>query len=54
MSDLPAFSSTDRHASPPRRPAPMREALGASAVERLAPVRGALMILWGLVFWALR
>jgi len=33
---------------------PMRDALGASAFERLLPVLAALLCLWGLVFWALR
>jgi hypothetical protein len=53
MSDLPA-AAPERPASPTARPAPMREALGASALERLTPVLAALIGLWGLVFWALR
>ncbi len=54
MSDLPAAAAPERPASPTARPAPMREALAASAFERLAPVLATLMGLWGLVFWALR
>ena len=54
MSNLPAAAPPDRPASAPARPAPMREAIAASALERLAPVLATLMGLWGLVFWALR
>ena len=53
MSNLPvtAFEEAPSHAE---SAAPMRDALGASAFERLAPVLVALLCLWGLVYWALR
>jgi hypothetical protein len=54
MSDLPvtaAFESAPSHAD---SPAPWRDAFGASALQRLAPVLAALLCLWSLVYWALR
>jgi hypothetical protein len=54
MSDLPATAVLPRAPSPTESPALMRDALGASALERLAPVLVALLGIWGLVFWALR
>jgi hypothetical protein len=54
MSDLPAAAAPDRTSSLTDSPAPMRDALGASAYDRLASVLAALVGLWGLVFWALR
>ncbi len=54
MSDLPVTAAFERAQSPTDSPAPMRDALGASAFERLAPVLVALLCLWGLVYWALR
>ena len=54
MSDVPATAALDRAPSHADNPAPMRDALGASAVERLGPVLAALLCLWGLVYWALR
>ena len=53
MSDLPV-TAFDEAPSQADSPAPWREALGASAFERLAPVLVALLCLWGLVYWALR
>jgi len=53
MSNPPANAALDRTPQT-ARPAPARDALGASALERLAPALGALLCLWGLVFWALR
>ena len=52
MSDLPANAALERAPSPSE--SPTRDALGASAVDRLAPVVVALLGLWGLVYWALR
>lgn len=52
MSDLPATAAFKKAPSP--ADSPMRDALGASAWERLAPVLAALLCLWGLVYWALR
>jgi hypothetical protein len=53
MSDLhvTAFEEAPSQADSPAR---MRDALSASAFERLAPVLVALLCLWGLVYWALR
>lgn len=54
MSDLPVtapFESAPSHAD---RAAPLRDALGASALTRLTPILVALVGLWGLVYWALR
>jgi len=53
MSDLPV-TAVFENASPAESAASMRDALGASALERLAPVLVALLCLWGLVYWALR
>ena len=53
MSDLPV-TAFERAPSQADSSAPMRDALGASALERLAPVLVALLCLWGLVYWALR
>ena len=52
MSHLPATTALERVPSPTDRAT--RDALGASAFERLAPVLIALLCLWGLVYWALR
>jgi hypothetical protein len=54
MSDLPVTAALEKAPSPADSPAAMRDALGASAFERLAPVLVALLGLWGLVYWALR
>jgi hypothetical protein len=54
MSDLPVTAAFERAPSPTDSPALMRDALGASAFERLAPVLVALLCLWALVYWALR
>lgn len=52
MSDLPATAAFKKAPSP--ADSPMRDALGASALTRLAPIVVALVGLWGLVYWALR
>ena len=54
MSDLPASAALERASSQSYGPAPLRDALGASALQRLAPILVALLCLWGLVYWALR
>jgi hypothetical protein len=54
MSVLPVTAALEKAPSPAESPAAMGDALGASALERLAPVLVSLLCLWGLVYWALR
>jgi hypothetical protein len=53
MSNLPV-TAFEEAPSQAESLAPGCDALGASALERLAPVLVALLCLWGLVYWALR